>query len=40
MTEGHPDVLGVFQTQEAAMQAVERTTAWGYSVEPWTVEAA
>jgi hypothetical protein len=37
-TEWARDVVGVFATREAAVQAIDRATSWEVTVEPWEVE--
>ena len=38
VTEWTRDVIGVFASRDAAIEAMDRTTSWGFSIEEWTLE--
>jgi hypothetical protein len=38
LTEWTRDIIGVFETKDAAIKAMDRTTSWGFSIEGWEVE--
>ena len=37
-TEWTRDIVGVFASRSAAIQAIDRTTSWEFTVEAWDVE--
>jgi len=40
VTEWSRDIVGVFATRDAAIQAMDRMTSWAFSLEEWEVETS